>query len=161
MRHIPEDKPLSAEDRKWLEDWGRHDQIKRIDEANGRDDSEPDRTIREDDLRSLLQSHGIEPGDDVLDTLKGVLSGTNTAAVEEQRRLGDSAAHVAPRDSANGGGGPDEDDEDDGAEDWYEDDDTTMDDLKAELAGRELSKSGNKAELVARLRESDAAGYGQ
>lgn len=155
MRHIPEDKPLSAEDRQWLTDWGRTDQIKRIDEANGVDDTEPERTIRESDLRSLLQSHGIEPGDDVLDTLKGVLEGTNMAPAAKSNRLGDSAAHVAPEDEEPQPG-PDEDGT---TNDWYEDDGVTVDDLKDELGERELSKSGNKGELIARLRESDAAGY--
>lgn len=36
-------------------------------------------------------------------------------------------------------------------EDW------TVAELQAELEGRELSKSGNKAELVSRLHEDDAA----
>jgi hypothetical protein len=162
MRQIDESKPLSAEDRQWLTDWGRFDQIKRIDEANGVDESEPERTIREGDLRSLLQSHGIEPGEDVLDTIKGVLEGTNTSPVAPSNRLGDSAAHVAPNPAdEEPQPGPDVEDDGLGNNDWYEDDGVTADDLKDELGERELSKSGNKGELIARLRESDAAGYGR
>jgi hypothetical protein len=166
MRQIDESKPLSAEDRQWLTDWGRFDTIRRIDEANGVDDTEPAKTIAESDLRALLQSHGIDAGDDPLDTLKGVLSGTNVAPAEQPNRFGDSAAHVAPDpsddDAPSGsdalgepdGDGSDEDDEEgDSYADW------TVDDLKDELGARELSKSGNKPELIARLEESDAAGY--
>lgn len=152
-RQIPEDKPLSAEDRQWLTDWGRFDVIRRIDERNGKDETEPEPVIPESDLRSLLKSHGIEPGDSVLDTLKGVLSGTNVAPVEQSNTLGDSAAHVAPESN-------EAEDEEEETGDWYEDDGVTIDDLKDELAARELSKSGNKGDLIARLRESDAAGYG-
>lgn len=161
MRQIPEDKPLSAEDRQWLTDWGRFDQIKRIDEANGpSNDDTPEKRIPESDLRSLLRDVGVEVGedDDVLDAVRALASGRNTVPAEKQMRLGDSAAHVSPDDAANGGGDPmlsNAGDSDDDYDDW------TNDELKEELGSRELSKSGNKGELVARLRESDEAGWGQ
>jgi hypothetical protein len=40
--------------------------------------------------------------------------------------------------------------------DWYEDEGVTKAQLQAELESRQLGTSGNKAELVARLREHDA-----
>lgn len=169
MRQIDETKPLSAEDRQWLTDWGRFDTIARIDEANGKSDSQPEETVPRSDLVSLLASVGVEVGDDddVVDAVRGLLSGTNTAPVEDVRAHGDSAAHVAPdpaevAEAPSGSdalGTPDGDGTEDPDGDWYEDDDTTNEDLRDELGRRELSKSGNKHELIARLRESDAAGY--
>lgn len=165
MRHIPEDKPLSAEDRQWLTDWGRFDQIRRIDEANGRDDSKPDKQIKESDLRATLKQAGVEVGedDDVLDAVRALAAGRQAEQPEGRTSLGDSAAHVAPdpddvREAPSGSdalGTPDDDGEDEG--DWYEDEGVTADDLRDELGRRELSKSGNKAELIERLREHDEA----
>ena len=160
-RNIPEDQPLSADDRQWLTDWGRFDTIRRIDEANGLA-PEAEASIPEGELRGLLKSHGFEIGEDesTMDALKSILDGQGAGSkVEERIRLGDSAAHVAPNDAANGGSddGDEPDDEqepEDYTGEWW-----TKDRLQDELGRRELSKSGNKDELIERLLESDESGW--
>lgn len=150
MRQIPEDKPLSPEDRKWLNDWCRFDTIRRIDDANGVEDDNSEATVREADLRVLLESHGYTVDGSALDALKAALTGHNGNVAEPSNHLGDSAAHVAPGSS---------EDEDEDGEDGKPYEEWSKADLQSELAERELSKSGNVAELIERLEESDAAGW--
>lgn len=150
MRQIPEDKPLSPENRKWLNDWCRFDTIRRIDDANGVEDDNSEATVREKDLRVLLESHGYTVDGSALDALKAALTGHNGNVAEPSNHLGDSAAHVAP------GAVENEEEADDEPEPYTE---WNKDELKEELGRRELSKSGNVAELIERLEESDKAGW--
>ncbi len=139
-RKINPDKPLSKEDRQWLTDWGRIHQIKEHDLAHPPKGSKPKAEQSGDDA-SGEQEEEVNP-------TKG-----------EPNSPGAQAPVVDPNDPDGDGqselnGDDDEDDEDDG--DWYEDEGVTNDHLKDELGKRELSKSGNKEELIARLREDDA-----
>ena len=145
-RHIDESKPLSADDRQWLTDWGRQDVIDRIDAAHGKQEDQPDSdTVKVSDLKAILAKNGIDPGDgDVLAALDSALAGKPGSTDNSVRTIGDSAGHVAPE--ADSGEATPEDDYDD----W------NVDELKDELGDRELSKSGNKSDLIARLREHDA-----
>lgn len=135
-RKIDESKPLSSSDRKWLQDMGRTADIDRIDAANGREEAEAteeeaNATLR-NDLIGVLTKHGVDPGDDPV------------AAVDAALGAADSEDEEAP---------PFGPTDDDGQPNEY--DDWTADQLRDELGKRELSKSGNKAELIERLEEDD------
>jgi hypothetical protein len=159
-RQIDDSKPLSADDRQWLKDWGRDAEIERIDQIHGVTDggaSDEDssaggeRTLA-DALSQLLRDNGVDPGDDPLEALVGVLTRS------QGDPLGNGQQIVAPGESGSSATGEptgsDTGDGDDGGD--YTGDDWKVADLQDELGRRELSKSGNKAELIARLREDDA-----
>ena len=127
-RHIDPDKPLSDEDRQWLTDWGRFAQIKEHDLRHG--------------VESAPQPNGL------LDALKGPQSGSDASGEQEEpenplKGEPDSPGAQAPS------GAPE------GEEVDYEE--MTVEELKEELGARELSKSGNKQELIERLQEDDDA----
>jgi hypothetical protein len=136
-RQIDPDKPLSAEDRQWLEDWSRYEQIRLHDEAHPPEDG----------------GSTDAQADALFDNLKPLQSGSDATGEQEEEEdplKGESATFTnlsAPEDDSDG--------DDEG--DWYEDEGVTNDDLRDELGKRELSKSGNKEELIARLREDDAS----
>jgi hypothetical protein len=160
-RIIDDSKPLSAEDRQWLKDWGRGAEIERIDQIHGvtdggasqEDSPAPGERTTEEALAQLLRENGVDPGDNPLEALVGVLT----------RSAGDPLGHgqqvVAPGESGSSASGEPTgedtgDDGDDGGD--YTGPEWDKAALQEELGKRELSKSGNKAELIARLREDDA-----
>jgi hypothetical protein len=160
-RQIDDSKPLSAEDRQWLKDWGRDAEIERIDQAHGVTDggasqedssaSDGERTT-EEALAQLLRDNGVDPGDNPMEALVGVL----TRSVGDP--LGNGQQVVAPGESGSyAPGSPSGDDSADGNDGGdYTGEEWDKAALQEELGKRELSKSGNKAELIARLREDDA-----
>lgn len=159
-RHIDDSKPLSSEDRQWLQDWGRTAEIERIDGLHGVTDggaSQEDSASAADDsmdakLAQLLRDNGVDPGDDPLEAVRGVL--TRSAGDP----LGNGQQVVAPGESGSyAPGSPTGDDSGDGDDGGdYTGPEWDKAALQEELGKRELSKSGNKAELIARLREDDA-----
>lgn len=159
-RHIDDSKPLSREDRQWLQDWGRTAEIERIDAKHGvtaedvaaeQDSSGGDTTA--DALRQLLRDNGVDPGnsdEDLMGALQIALSGRRGDP------LGNGQQVVAPGESGSfAPGQPNGEDTGDDSGDYA---DWTVPELQEELGNRELSKSGNKKDLIARLREDDAAG---
>lgn len=134
-RKINPDKPLSDKDRQWLTDWNRIAQIKEHDLAH------PPKGARSEPEPEPDEAGGLQSGSDS--------SGEQEEPTDPEKGEPDSPAAQESE--------PDDED-DDG--DWYEDEGVTNDHLKDELGKRELSKSGNKDELIARLREDDAADEG-
>ena len=136
-RKINEGKALSASDRAYLTDWGKFSVIARIDAEHGVDEDSVAPVDVNAELVAILGKYGIDAGDDAL------------AAVDAA--LGAKAAKTAVEAASDV---PFTDDTDDAPEGGYAD--WLGDDLRKELGNRELSKSGNKEELVARLEEDDA-----
>jgi hypothetical protein len=133
-RHIDDSKPLSDEDRQWLTDWSRTAEIERIDALHGVE-SDGEQGAFFDDLHPLQSGSDFSgEQEEPEDPLKGE---TDMGASQA-----DSPAEV-----------PDnwtQETDDEPYDDW------TKDDLADELGERGLTKSGNKDELVSRLRDSDA-----
>lgn len=155
-RQIDDSKPLSAEDRQWLKDWGRDAEIERIDQIHGvtdggasqEDSSAGGERSTEEALSQLLRDNGVDPGDNPLEALVGVLTRS------QGDPLGNGQQIVAPGESGSYASG--EPSGDDTGDEEGEYGDWTVKQLQDELGDRELSKSGNKSELIARLREDDA-----
>lgn len=150
-RQIDDSKPLSDEDRQWLKDWSRDAEIARIDAIHGTKAPEPDESAaddagsEDDRLSGLLRANSVEPGEDPWATLQSVLSGRSGDPLGKGQEVvapGESGSYAPPVE--------DDDDEDDAYSDL------TVEELRDELGNRELSKSGNKKELIARLRQADA-----
>lgn len=119
--------PLSDEDREYLRVLGRLDDIRRNDEQFAEGYEAPE--AREPSATAdRTQAAGIGEG-----TL-----GTRAANASQPELAGEGADEVG-------------DDTEAPYEEW------NLVDLREELEVRELSKSGNKGELAARLREDDAA----
>ena len=156
-RQIDDSKPLSDDDRQWLKDWGRDAEIARIDAIHGttpKAEVAQEDASKSDDLADLLRSNGIDPGEDAMEALRAHLGGRRGDP------LGQGQAVVAPGQSGSyADGEPDSDEGSASSAGGYED--WTVDDLKDELGNRELSKSGNKAELIARLQEDDEDSDGE
>jgi hypothetical protein len=158
-RQIDETKPLSKSDRQWLADWGKFDTIARIDAAHGvelSDDEVSDRdapaaleaTIGHykallGSLNDLLAKHGLDASGDPVAALDSALTDAATRQAVGFADVGNSDEH-----------GSEDGEGEDGLEDDY--DEMTHDEFRDLLGSRELSKSGNKDELIARLREDDA-----
>lgn len=144
-RKIDETKPLSKADRAWLETWSKFDVIARIDNECGVEDAgddEPDADTTRIDLIAVLAKHGINPGDDPVAAIDAAL---DAKAQAEKPVVGPFDDEIDESESDEDGDGSKP------YEDW------TNDELRRELANRELSKSGSKAELIARLAEDDDA----
>lgn len=158
-REIDESKPLSADDRQWLMDWGQYDVIERIDAEHGKQSEDPresqaalDYTKLVEDLNAVLAEHGVQPAADpvaaVRQALAGVVRGNSDRNGPEDDRTVEALVDAQdpgqgdPPVEGTGGGGTD-----------YSA--MTADELRDELGSRELSRSGNKAELIARLQEDD------
>lgn len=101
-----------------------------------------------DDYLAWLRSWNVDPDQAMAESKLNVVAQADAGStpvspapspVEQQDSEGASASPVA------------ESDADDDYDDW------TNEELREELDKRELSKSGNKAELMARLREDDEA----
>lgn len=134
-RQIDITKPLSDEDRQYLEDRARHEDLRRNAEIVGE---------READVLTPINDGNtgdVDPfkADDGTEQITGTNPGERTVTAAQAADTG-----VPTADDAG-------DEPDDDYENW------TNEDLRDELENRDLSKSGNKQELVARLREDDAA----
>lgn len=156
-REIDLTKPLSDEDRKYLEDRCRWRDIAIADEGSDPGPSLPDDSIvgsQENSPNAEPAHAGAQNPEPVLAPEAALLVGSGTEPP------------TPPADGADGGdatGNPDADgadtepdDEDEG--DNYDDEEAwTFQDLRTEATGRPgVSAGGSRADIIARLREDDA-----
>jgi hypothetical protein len=148
-RQIDESKPLSRADRQWLIDWGKFDTIARIDAAHGVE-------LGDDQSEDTYDAAGAHQ--ELLGRLNDVLVKHNIGASSDPVSALDAALSELEQSQPPSSGGDilgnsDQSGPDDKPDDDYEE--LTNDELRELLGERELSKSGNKEELIARLREDD------
>jgi hypothetical protein len=146
-RQIDMSKPLSAEDRAWLIDNNREDEVRANDEAHGRDSSDLG-TAR----GAMPFVTGQEPSggaDRMIPT--GLTPNSANADLDRERREAQLKAAMEGPSSSDGAEAGDltYETDDNPYEDWK------LDALQNEAGKRELSKSGTKAELADRLRADD------
>jgi hypothetical protein len=141
-REIPEDQPLSKEDRQYLEQRAEYQRIRRIDELNGGEtEPEPD---TEDGLARQISDLEVQ-----LTDLRGRHTQLRIAREQEEARVRDNTV-------VDGEGGSDN------RSDEY--DDMTKVQLAEEISRRnddrdedeQISPNGTKAQLIERLRAVDA-----
>lgn len=93
-------------------------------------------------------------------TPKGMVVVGETAEAEPTEEPTNPPAPESIDDTTDPDNTPDEDDDEDDDDELEGDDydDMSVDELREELSGRDLAKSGNKAELIERLRADDQEG---
>jgi hypothetical protein len=167
-RNIDPDVPLSDADRAWLVSRNNHALIRQIDENHGVPHTSPNLYTPVENATNPDVVAGLERRADVAEAaLSQVVSWLEAhpecepdevAAEDPAKRIVGALAHLATL----VGVGVDEDDTADDDDPLGENDSKysgmTNDDLRGELEDRELSRSGSKAELIARLEENDAEG---
>jgi hypothetical protein len=166
-RVINPDQPLADEDREWMVNNGRENEMRLHDARLGVETPYPPAGVMtgtEPSLgtgvpggRGLINTPGLSPTQVAIamgdrnallmsftdEELKGELDRRADAADEEADASRPEQSRAAVEVVREG---------DDGVPDY---DDWKADNLRAQLGVRELSKSGNKAELVERLRDDD------
>lgn len=143
-REIPEDEPLTTEDRKYLEDRGSYALIKRIDEANG-SGPEPEGETEEGLAQQIAEMEAT------LNDLRGRQTQLRLAREQEEAGVRDNTV-------VDGQGGTED------RSDEYEDASWTKTRLAAAIDkynedredDEQISTSGTKAQLIERLRALDA-----
>jgi len=158
MRQIDMSKPLSDEDREWLMANNGEEQVRRNAEEHGLDLPEgmpnrPAGTVttgaEPSHLSDRLYPTGLTPATAEADLDRQRREAQFQAALDAERPEDDPDVDQSGEASPLGTRGLTVETDDNPYESWK------GDALKAELEKRELSKSGNKDELAARLRADD------
>lgn len=164
---INPDQPLSEEDRAWLVNNGRGHEARAHDarlgvetpyQAGGLTGAEPSLGTGVPGGRGLVNTPGLSPAQVAVamgDRQSLLMSFTDDeleGELERRQNVADEEADVNSVEQSRASSEVVREGEDD-VPDY---DDWKVDNLRAQLGVRELSKSGNKAELVERLRDDDA-----
>lgn len=158
-RQVDITKPLSDEDRAYLESRARHDLLAQNDRITNDRSTDPAPEVvndghtgdvdpfKEDDGSDLLA--GTHPGETPVNPIQAIES-RGTSDLGDEDKDPDEVYPVNVEPSIQAGDGDAASTEDD------EYSDMTNEELREELESRDLSKSGSKAEMQARLRKDDA-----